>query len=182
MMPYRLAIQLTIVLALGCSVALLWLAFHAGRNGFAGARGLVASFLPLLVGGYVLALQRYGLIGHMHLIQHAVAAGSALQAIMLSALLADRLIRLRELRAAAHEMSRFNQSLEESNSALEASNGALKESLEVSETRAMAIADMKERLRQTAEERNREKSKFLAQAVHDLKQPLQAIALALTPI
>ncbi len=101
---------------------------------------------------------------------------------MLSALLGDRLSRLRELNATALEMQRFNRSLGESNAALAASNRALREALQVSEARSRAIAEMKEKLRLAAEERNSEKSRFLAQAVHDLKQPLQAISIAITPI
>lgn len=181
-MPYQIAIQVTIWLTLGCALGQVWLAILAGRNGFVGARGLLASFMPLLIAGYLLALQRFGLIDYSPATQHAIALGSALQAIMLSALLGDRLSRLRELNAAAFEMQRFNRSLGESNAALEASNCALREALEVSEARSRAIAEMKEKLRLAAEERNSEKSKFLAQAVHDLKQPLQAISIAVTPI
>lgn len=181
-MPYRIGIQVTIVFALGCALGQVWLVIQAGRNGFVGARGLLASFIPLLGAGYMLAVQRFGLIDHTPATQHAVAVGSALQAIMLSALLGDRLSRLRELNAAAIEMQRFNRSLGESNAALEASNCALREALDLSEARSRAIAEMKEKLRLAAEERNSEKSKFLAQAVHDLKQPLQAISIAVTPI
>lgn len=174
-LPYRIAIQLSIVLSLGGALVLIWFTLHASRQGYQGARGLLRSFLPLLVGGYLLALQRYGLLPHSWLTENAVAAGSALQGILLSAMLADRLVRLRELRAASLEIVRFNQSLADA-------NAALTEALTVSESRASAIAEMKERLRQVAENKNRDKSKFLAQAVHDLKQPLQAISLALSPI
>lgn len=48
--------------------------------------------------------------------------------------------------------------------------------------RLQALAEMEERQRQSAERENREKSRFLAQAVHDLKQPLQAMAYALLPL
>lgn len=182
LLPYRIAIQSTIVFTLSCAVGQVWLAIQAGRNGLVGVRGLLASYIPLLVAGYLLAMQRFGLIEYTPAVKYAIAVASALQAIMLSALLGDRLSRLRELNATALEMQRFNRSLGESNAALEASNCALREALQVSESRSRAIAEMKEKLRLAAEERNSEKSKFLAQAVHDLKQPLQAISIALTPI
>lgn len=182
LLPYRIAIQLTILFALLCVLMQILLALRAGRVGFSGAHGLLGSFIPLVIAGYVLAMQRLGLIDYNPVSQYAIALGSALQAIMLSALLGDRLSRLRELNAAALEMQRFNRSLGESNAALEASNCALREALQLSEARALAITEMKETLRLAAEERNSEKSKFLAQAVHDLKQPLQAISIAVTPI
>ena len=181
-LPYRIAIQLTIVFTLSCALGQVWLAIQAGRNGLVGVRGLLTSYIPLLVAGYLLAMQRFGLLEYTPAVKYAIAVGSALQAIMLSALLGDRLSRLRELNATALEMQRFNRSLGESNAALEASNCALREALQVSEARSRAIAEMKEKLRLAAEERNSEKSKFLAQAVHDLKQPLQAISIAVTPI
>lgn len=182
LLPYRLGIQFTILFTLACALALAALGVFAARKGTPGAAGLLMSFLPLLFGGYFLAMQRFGLVEHSLASQYAVALGCALQAIMLSAFLAERLIRVRELRAGAEEMRRANLYLEHSNSMLEASNGALREALRISESRGRAIADMKEEMRAAADERSREKSKFLAQAVHDLKQPLQAVSLALNPL
>lgn len=182
LLPYRIAIQLTIAIVLGLAIGLIWLAVHAIRRGFTIARTMLISFLPMFLAGVLLAAQRFGLIGDAPLSDYAIEAGSALQGIMLSLLLADRLTRMRELGAAASEMQRFNRSLEASNSALEASNSALVESLRVAEARSQAIVAMEEKLRSEAEARSRDKSRFLAQAVHDLKQPLQAISLALSPI
>lgn len=182
LLPYRIAIQATIAFTLVGAAVQVWLPIQAGRKGVAGVHSLLASYLPLLVAGYVLAMQRYGLLEYTPAVEYAVAVASALQAIMLSALLGDRLSRLREMDATAHEVQRFNRKLGESNAALEASNNALREALQVSEARSRAVAQMKEKLRLAAEERNSEKSRFLAQAVHDLKQPLQAISIAVTPI
>ena len=181
-LPYALAIQLTIVFTLSWAIALVWQAVLASQRGFKELRSLLTAFVPLLAAGIVLALERFGVLDPSPLGLHAVAAGSALQAIMMSVMLGDRLSRLRELNSAAVEMQRFNQSLEASNAALGATNAALKEALKLSEARSRSIAQMKEKLRRAAEERNTEKSKFLAQAVHDLKQPLQAISIAVTPI
>jgi signal transduction histidine kinase len=47
--------------------------------------------------------------------------------------------------------------------------------------KAQALIELQERMRREAERRNREKSQFLAAAVHDLKQPIQAIGNALEP-
>jgi signal transduction histidine kinase/CheY-like chemotaxis protein len=180
--PYRTAIQITIILALSCALALSCLGVIAWRRGVPGANGLFLSFMPLLFGGYLLAMQRFGLVGHSFSTQYAVALGCALQAMLVSVLLAERIERLREIKMRADEVQRANRHLEASNSVLEAGNSALREALQTAESRARAIAEMKEELRLAAEERSRDKSKFLAQAVHDLKQPLQAISLALAPL
>ena len=81
----------------------------------------------------------------------------------------------------ANELARLNHSLEERSLQLEHLNEALCISGQQAEERAKALIEMKEQMRQDAERRNREKSQFLAAAVHDLKQPIQAIGNALEP-
>lgn len=48
--------------------------------------------------------------------------------------------------------------------------------------RLQAVIRLKERLHQEAEARNRERSQFMASAVHDLRQPVQAILAAMYPV
>lgn len=67
------------------------------------------------------------------------------------------------------------------NEEVERLNQALRISMQAEQERADAVIALKERLRQESERRNREKSQFLAAAVHDLKQPIQAIGNALEP-
>lgn len=67
------------------------------------------------------------------------------------------------------------------NEEVERLNQALRLSMQAEQERAEAVIALKERLRQESERRNREKSQFLAAAVHDLKQPIQAIGNALEP-
>lgn len=78
-------------------------------------------------------------------------------------------IRERQLGEAGEEMARKNLELE-------ALNIALRESERETQRRAAAMVAMKEELRGLAEQRNLEKSKFLADAAHDLSQPLQSLA------
>jgi signal transduction histidine kinase/ActR/RegA family two-component response regulator len=59
---------------------------------------------------------------------------------------------------------------------------ALQLSKAESERHLSALVDMKERLRLEADQRSHDKSTFLATAVHDLRQPIQAIGNALDPI
>ncbi len=67
------------------------------------------------------------------------------------------------------------------NEEVERLNQALRISMQAEQERSEAVIALKERLRQESERRNREKSQFLAAAVHDLKQPIQAIGNALEP-
>jgi two-component system, sensor histidine kinase len=60
-------------------------------------------------------------------------------------------------------------------------NEALRVSGQETEERTQALVELKDRMREEAERRNREKSQFLAAAVHDLKQPIQAICNAIDP-
>lgn len=66
------------------------------------------------------------------------------------------------------EMERLNRELERSGAEAQA--------------RLQSVIELKERLRQEAERRNRDKSQFIASAVHDLRQPVQAVMTALYPV
>ncbi len=78
-------------------------------------------------------------------------------------------IRERQLEEAGEEMARKNLELESLNIALRRSERETQE-------RAAVLVAMKEELRSLAEQRNLDKSKFLADAAHDLSQPLQSLA------
>ena len=82
-------------------------------------------------------------------------------------------IRERQLEGAGEELARKNLELE-------SLNIALSESERETQRRAAALVAMKEELRGLAEQRNLDKSKFLADAAHDLSQPLQSLAGYLT--
>lgn len=73
------------------------------------------------------------------------------------------------------DLQRINEALNQRNSEVE----ALKAD---SEAHLRALLDAQASLRAEAEQRSRDKSKFLASAVHDLRQPLQAISNALYPM
>jgi signal transduction histidine kinase/CheY-like chemotaxis protein len=60
---------------------------------------------------------------------------------------------------------------------LASTNLQLQRSRRETESRALALVAAKEELRALAERQNREKSKFLADAAHDLSQPMHAVSL-----
>jgi signal transduction histidine kinase/CheY-like chemotaxis protein len=62
---------------------------------------------------------------------------------------------------------------------LEALNGALRESERDTQAKTAALVKAKDELRTLAEQQNVAKSKFLADAAHDLRQPMQALTTLL---
>ncbi len=88
----------------------------------------------------------------------------------------QRLTFLRE-----HELALSNEAFRHQSEELRSLNEEIRQSSRQSEEKAAALVDLKEKLRASAERKNREKSQFLASAVHDLRQPLQAVSNALEP-
>lgn len=79
------------------------------------------------------------------------------------------------------ELARYNQAIMAHSREVEFLNASIRHSSEVAEERHVALLALKDQMRREAERRNQEKSQFLANAVHDLKQPLQAIGNVLEP-
>lgn len=74
------------------------------------------------------------------------------------------------------ELLKASQELSEQNSELAELNNALQEAEKNTIIKTEALVAAKEDLRKLAEQRNIEKSKFLADAAHDLRQPMQALS------
>jgi signal transduction histidine kinase len=103
-------------------------------------------------------------------------------AVLLNASLSQQLERLqRRAFLREHELGLSNAAFRLQSQELQSLNEEIRLSSRQSEEKALAMIELKERLRASAERKNREKSQFLASAVHDLRQPLQAIGNALEP-
>ncbi len=74
------------------------------------------------------------------------------------------------------ELSFSNNSIKAKNTELESLNGALEDSKRDTETKTAALVGVKEEARLSAERSNLNKSQFLADAAHDLRQPMQALS------
>lgn len=83
--------------------------------------------------------------------------------------------------ARAHELERHNATIVQHSHEVARLNQTLRFSSDQAQQKALALVELKERMRLDAERRNQEKSQFLAAAVHDLKQPMQAINNVLEP-
>lgn len=79
------------------------------------------------------------------------------------------------------ELARYNETIMAHSREVEQLNEMIRKSSQEGEEKALALLALKDQMREDAERRNKEKSRFLATAVHDLKQPLQAISNALLP-
>jgi signal transduction histidine kinase/CheY-like chemotaxis protein len=88
----------------------------------------------------------------------------------------QRLTFLRE-----YELALSNAAFRRQSQELQQRNEEIRLSSQQAEEKALALIDLKEKLRASADRKNQEKSQFLAGAVHDLRQPLQAIGNALEP-
>lgn len=80
-----------------------------------------------------------------------------------------------------HELALSNEAFRRQSHELQQRNEEIRLSSQQAEEKALALIDLKEMLRASADKKNQEKSQFLAGAVHDLRQPLQAIGNALEP-
>lgn len=182
LLPFSWGVLLAMAVSVAVMFRTLLLSWRGAWQGYKPAYAFLAASLPLMAGGLHLMLQRVGLVAVTDSNFAVAQVGACLQVVLLSLALAVRLTQMRALRKAAEEMQAFNRALEASNIALASANQALARSIDLSEERSRAVVEMKERLREEAEQRNRDKSRFLAHAVHDLKQPLQAVANALAPV
>ncbi|RQO63281.1 hypothetical protein DBR47_01670 [Paucibacter sp. KBW04] len=84
--------------------------------------------------------------------------------------------------ATHHMLELRNQAAAKHGADLQVLNEALAASSREAQARLEAVIELKERLRHDAEQRSSEKSQFIANAVHDLRQPVQAIVNALVPV
>jgi signal transduction histidine kinase/CheY-like chemotaxis protein len=82
----------------------------------------------------------------------------------------------RDAYARERQLTLSNDAITTKNAQLEELNGALEDSKRDTEVKTAALVTMKEEARLAAEQANLNKSKFLADAAHDLRQPMQALS------
>ena len=94
-LPYQLAIQFTIFNAMACILIIMVAAIRLWMRGFKPARLLVLSWSSVLMGGTILALNKFGILPRNLFTEYAAQAGSALEVVLLSLAMADRFNRER---------------------------------------------------------------------------------------
>ncbi|OWQ93731.1 hypothetical protein CDN99_04580 [Roseateles aquatilis] len=163
----RVALGVQLVVTIGCFA----LAFHQARKGYVPAKIFLVAFSGVLVGS---ALHTLDMVGATRILESSInfevapQIGSAIAVLLFSLALAHRLLEERRHQSTAARMRQMNESLEAA--------------MRTEQERSKSLLEFKDRLRLEAERRDQDKSRFLADAVHDLRQPLQAIGNALDPI
>lgn len=100
-LPYYLAIRITIANAMVTIVSIMFAASTLWARGFKPARLLVLSWSSVLIGGTILAMNKFGIVPRNLFTEYAAQAGSALEVVLLSLAMADRFNRERKQRQAS---------------------------------------------------------------------------------
>ncbi len=100
-LPYGVSTRLSVALAVPICVTILVAGPYAWYKGNTSARYFVAAWVLLLIGIIMAVLNKFGVIPRNTLTEYGLQWGSALEAVLLSFALADRLNREREARLQA---------------------------------------------------------------------------------
>ena len=90
-LPYQLAIKFAIFNAVISILLIMAAAIHLWAAGFRPARLFILSWSSVLIGGVILAMNKFGLLPSNLFTEHAAQVGSALEAVLLSLAMVDRL-------------------------------------------------------------------------------------------
>lgn len=170
-LSFNKAVQLALAVQFFATIGCLGLAFFQAKRGYVPAKIFLVAFSGVLIGAALHALDMVGVTRYLQSpinFEVAPQIGSAIAVLLFSLALAHRLLEERRHQSIATELKQRNE--------------ALAIAMRTEQERSSSLLELKDRLRIEAERRDHEKSRFLADAVHDLRQPLQAIGNALDPI
>ena len=102
-LPYHLSIMTSVGSVIPVSIALLLIGPYLWRRGHIIARFYTAAWLSITIAAILIALNKFGIIPRTFLTENGLQIGSALEAILLSLALVDRVNREREDRILAEE-------------------------------------------------------------------------------
>ncbi|MAL96986.1 MAG: hypothetical protein CL583_00905 [Alteromonadaceae bacterium] len=104
-LPYRPMMLITLLLAMTGILAGAWIGFLRWRDGFHGARLFNIAWSCLLVAGFLLAVNKLGLVPRDWFSEHIAQLGAGAQAILLSFAMAHRMTYERRMREQAQQES-----------------------------------------------------------------------------
>ncbi|MBN8752810.1 MULTISPECIES: hybrid sensor histidine kinase/response regulator [Variovorax] len=170
-LPFPQAVRVALLVQFVGTLVCFGLAIGPARAGHTYARVFLVTFSGVLIGAALHTLDMLGVTAYFETsinFEVAPQVGSAFSVLLFSLALAHRLLEERRQRSIA--------------TALAQTNATLADSMRVQQERSEFLLKIKDRLRTDAERRDQDKSRFLADAIHDLRQPLQVIGNALNPI
>ena len=166
LVPYHTMIRLLIVVAMVAMTCAIYLGVVNWTRGFTAARYYTVAWTSFLFGGLVLALNKFNIIPRNFFTENALQIGSAMEVILLSFALADRLNQEKreryeaQISALEHEkLARKAQSeaLEQERNARLAQEKALEHERAAREAQAKAL-DIQKRATETLELRVKERT------------------------
>lgn len=187
-LPYHVMIRALITMAMigialaSASSIIRW------RQGYLPARYYAIAWSSVLLGGIILALNKFDVIPRNFFTEYAVQLGSALEVILLSFALADRLNQEKRVRYDAqlmalqherHARKLQDEALEQERNARLAQEKALEHERAAREAQARAL-EIQRQATETLEERVRERTLELEEANHQLE--LMSITDSLTNV
>ncbi|MCU0428251.1 MAG: sensor histidine kinase [Candidatus Kapabacteria bacterium] len=148
------------------------------RRGFRPAAYFLAAWMMFFTGAVIFILSNFAIIPKTPLVQFSIQIGSALEMLLLSFALGDRISLMRKEREAAQKAALQGEiyrlrtiELAEANEEIARQKEVLEEQARDIEVANAALQEQNERLR----ELDNEKNEFLGIAAHDLKNPLGAM-------
>lgn len=172
-----IASALMLVICLHGGLVAAW-ALHCRTDG--SVRNAVL-LTPVVLAAAWWVSERHGLLPHTALAPYILMGGVGLYAGLAAGLQVHRMLQARHFFVATQEVESYAARLRASNTALHQMNQALTETLAASERQSQQLMAFERELNMQAVAKDKEKSKLLGQVVHDLRQPVQAIVLSLTP-
>jgi diguanylate cyclase (GGDEF)-like protein len=163
---YHALIRLLIVVAMIAMLGAIYLGFKRWSEGFVAARYYAIAWTSFLLGGMILALNKFNVIPRNFFTENTLQIGSAMEVILLSFALADRLNQEKrerydaQINALEHEkLARKAQTeaLDQERNARKAQEKALEHEREAREAQAKAL-DIQKRATETLEERVKERT------------------------
>lgn len=166
LIAYHALIRVLIVVAMVAMLGAIYLGFKRWSEGFVAARYYTIAWTSFLIGGMVLALNKFSIIPRNFFTENSLQIGSAMEVILLSFALADRLNQEKreryeaQINALEHEkLARKAQTeaLEQERNARKAQEKALEHEREAREAQAKAL-DIQKRATETLEVRVKERT------------------------
>lgn len=164
--PYRIAIQIAAGSAVPQMVFLIANAIVVARRGYRPAYFFNLAISSFLAGSFLYIMKTFNVFPVNFLTSWSMQIGSALEAVLLSLALADRINMMR--RTKDEQIAAVNRQLEDAVQELRQSNLLLEERVR---ERTQELQEAKD----AAEAGNRSKSRFLANMSHEIRTPLGAV-------